>query len=282
MKLSNTISSPDKPCVSLIWHRTAKRASQILAKNNTKLIIKYAFCLLFWVFFLLNHLTAIGINVANKSSVDRVNRTDRIFTKSYSLHLNWIERTNQLFFYPIIVSFSNSESHRRPQTYQKNWKQILSSGVNLCNNLIFSDSLWRYNSINNQIDYLEQLRNDIQQRPVQIPRKENDWDLINKEIDGLNDDQKKLLFEDNKYKEFDSNLQAIIQKELIELVKDKIASSSTGKQLLSDMLNYVKSVKPNIIAESNKDLELFKKFQIAVSVNPDLTYTEFIKSLNKE
>ena len=139
-----------------------------------------------------------------------------------------------------------------------------------------------YNSINNQIDYLEQLRNDIQQRPIQIPRKENDWDLINKEIDGLNDDQKKLLFEDNKYKEFDSNLQAIIQKELIELVKDKIASSSTGKQLLSDMLNYVKSVKPNIIAESNKDLELFKKFQIAVSVNPDLTYTEFIKSLNKE
>ena len=139
-----------------------------------------------------------------------------------------------------------------------------------------------YNSINNQIDYLEQLRNDIQQRPVQIPRKENDWDLINKEIDGLNDDQKKLLFEDNKYKEFDGNLQAIIQKELIELVKDKIASSSTGKQLLSDMLNYVKSVKPNIIAESNKDLELFKKFQIAVSVNPDLTYTEFIKSLNKE
>lgn len=139
-----------------------------------------------------------------------------------------------------------------------------------------------YNSINNQIDYLEQLRNDIQQRPIQIPRKENDWDLINKEIDGLNDDQKKLLFEDNKYKEFDGNLQAIIQKELIELVKDKIASSSTGKQLLSDMLNYVKSVKPNIIAESNKDLELFKKFQIAVSVNPDLTYTEFIKSLNKE
>ena len=139
-----------------------------------------------------------------------------------------------------------------------------------------------YNSINNQIDYLEQLRNDIQQRPVQIPRKENDWDLINKEIDGLNDDQKKLLFEDNKYKEFDGNLQAIIQKELIELVKDKIASSSTGKQLLSDMLNYVKSVKPNIIAESNKDLELFKKFQIAVSINPDLTYTEFIKSLNKE
>lgn len=139
-----------------------------------------------------------------------------------------------------------------------------------------------YNSINNQIDYLEQLRNDIQQRPIQIPRKENDWDLINKEIDGLNDDQKKLLFEDNKYKEFDGNLQAIIQKELIELVKDKIASSSTGKQLLSDMLNYVKSVKPNIIAESNKDLELFKKFQIAVSVNPDLTYAEFIKSLNKE
>lgn len=36
-----------------------------------------------------------------------------------------------------------------------------------------------------------------------------------------------------------------------------------------------------IIAESNKKLELFKKFQIAASANPNLTYKEFCESINK-
>lgn len=139
-----------------------------------------------------------------------------------------------------------------------------------------------YNNLQDQIDYLEQLKSDIDNRTKQLPRKENVWDYIDNEVASLNDDQKKILFEDIKYKEYDMQLQSIIQKELINLVKDKIASSSTGKQLLSDMFNYIKTVKPNIIAEANKDLELFKKFQIAVSVNPNLTYTDFIKSLNKE
>lgn len=139
-----------------------------------------------------------------------------------------------------------------------------------------------YNNLQDQIDYLEQLKSDIDNRTKQLPRKENVWDYIDNEVASLNDDQKKILFEDIKYKEYDMQLQSIIQKELINLVKDKIASSSTGKQLLSDMFNYIKTVKPNIIAEANKDLKLFKKFQIAVSVNPNLTYTDFIKSLNKE
>ena len=139
-----------------------------------------------------------------------------------------------------------------------------------------------YNNLQDQIDYLEQLKSDIDNRTKQLPRKENVWDYIDNEVASLNDDQKKILFNDIKYKEYDAQLQGIIQKELIGLVKDRIASSSTGKQLLSDMFNYIKTVKPNIIAEANKDLELFKKFRIAVSVNPNLTYTEFIKSLNKE
>ena len=43
----------------------------------------------------------------------------------------------------------------------------------------------------------------------------------------------------------------------------------------------VKSSKNAIIAESNKKLELFEKFQIAASANPNLTYKEFYESINK-
>lgn len=45
--------------------------------------------------------------------------------------------------------------------------------------------------------------------------------------------------------------------------------------------NYVKSSKNAIIAESNKKLELFEKFQIAAKANPNLTYKEFCESINK-
>lgn len=140
-----------------------------------------------------------------------------------------------------------------------------------------------YNNIQEQIDYLENLKQDYnnrQQKPV--TRKENNWNKIDNELATLNDEQKKILFSDENYQAFDAKLQVLIQQELLNLVKDKIAVSSTGEELLAKMLDYVRTVKPKVIAESNKDLELFKKFQLAVKVNPNLTYPEFIKSLNKE
>ena len=140
-----------------------------------------------------------------------------------------------------------------------------------------------YNNIQEQIDYLENLKQDYnnrQQKPV--TRKENNWNKIDNELATLNDEQKKILFSDANYQAFDAQLQGLIQQELLNLVKDKIAVSSTGEELLAKMLDYVRTVKPKVIAESNKDLELFKKFQLAVKVNPNLTYPEFIKSLNKE
>lgn len=68
---------------------------------------------------------------------------------------------------------------------------------------------------------------------------------------------------------------------LIWYVKGVIEQSQVGKDLLTQQLNYIKSSKNAIIAESNKKLELFEKFQIAASANPNLTYKEFCESINK-
>ena len=40
--------------------------------------------------------------------------------------------------------------------------------------------------------------------------------------------------------------------------------------------------KDSIIEEANRELELFKKFQIAAQANPKLTYVEFCKTINNE
>lgn len=75
-------------------------------------------------------------------------------------------------------------------------------------------------------------------------------------------------------------LQLMIQEELINSVKDKVAASPRGKELLEKQLNNIKVKKEEIIKEANKNIEVFKRFQEAARLNPNLTYAEFVKSLN--
>lgn len=65
-------------------------------------------------------------------------------------------------------------------------------------------------------------------------------------------------------------------------VKDKVANSPRGKELLEKQLNNIRTKKDSIIEEANRELELFKKFQIAAQANPKLTYVEFCKTINNE
>lgn len=97
----------------------------------------------------------------------------------------------------------------------------------------------------------------------------------------LNEEQRNILFSDTKYIQIDTQLKQLVQEALINSVKGVIEQSQVGKDLLTQQLNYVKSSKNAIIAESNKKLELFEKFQIAASANPNLTYKEFCESINK-
>lgn len=51
------------------------------------------------------------------------------------------------------------------------------------------------------------------------------------------------------------------------------------KDVILDLFDI--TVGSSLIAESNKKLELFEKFQIAAKANPNLTYKEFCESINK-
>lgn len=108
----------------------------------------------------------------------------------------------------------------------------------------------------------------------------NIWDSINNEIASMTNDQKELLAKDETYISIERELQLMIQEELINSVKDKVAVSPRGKELLEKQLNNIKVKKEEIIKEANKNIEVFKRFQEAARVNPNLTYAEFVKSLN--
>lgn len=110
----------------------------------------------------------------------------------------------------------------------------------------------------------------------------NIWDDIDKEVSSLNNDQKLLLFQDQDYANIERNLQLLVQQELLNLVKDKISNSKEGKELLEKQLEIVKTKKEAIIKQSNQEIELFKQFKLAAQTNPNLTYVEFVESLNNK
>lgn len=155
--------------------------------------------------------------------------------------------------------------------------------------------------VNSPVDYVAQLDNQIQQlniaknqiqsqlnNPAQTNQQQfteqkiNLWDEIDKEVSSLNNDQQSILAKDEVYNKLSGELQMLIQEELINSVKDKVANSPRGKELLEKQLNNIRIKKDSIIEEANRELELFKKFQIAAQVNPKLTYVEFCKTINNE
>lgn len=153
---------------------------------------------------------------------------------------------------------------------------------------------------NNPIDYVSQIDNQIQQLNAykahlqnQVPATNNTnqekgntsvnlWDEIDKEVNSLNNDQKAILAEDEVYNNLSAELQIMVQEELVNSVRDKIANSPRGKELLEKQLNNIRTKKDIIVEKANKELEIFKKFQIAAQANPKLTYVEFCKTINNE
>jgi hypothetical protein len=156
--------------------------------------------------------------------------------------------------------------------------------------------------MNTPVDYISQLDAQIQQlnnakaqlqsqltnqnqpiQPQSVVQQVNLWDEIDKEVCSLNNDQQAILAKDDVYNNVSAELQMLIQQELINSVRDKVANSPRGKELLEKQLNNIRAKKDSIVEEANKELELFKKFQIAAQANPKLTYVDFCNNIkNKE
>lgn len=132
-----------------------------------------------------------------------------------------------------------------------------------------------------QIQNMENYRNKLQQLKAlqsQQTAVKLIWDDIDAEIRPMTDEQKKRMFDDAEYMETYVKLNEIVQNELLNLVKAKIENTSEGKELLSQQLKTVKRLKNDIINETNREMEMFKRFKEFSKLNPGVTYEEFIKA----
>lgn len=135
-----------------------------------------------------------------------------------------------------------------------------------------------FKGLDDEINRLNELKQRINQHQQVVQPRTSIWDEIDKEVSALTDSQKSILGQDETYISIDRELQMMIQQELINSVRGKVENSPRGKELLETQLKHIRDKKKQIVDASNKEMELFKKFQIAVQVNPNLTYAEFIKN----
>lgn len=106
------------------------------------------------------------------------------------------------------------------------------------------------------------------------------WNEIDNEVKVLSQEQLQKLFENEDYVRTYSRIQELVNAEILNLVKPRIESTVEGKQLLQEQLNLVKKMKPKIVEDTNREVELFRRFREFSKTNPDVTYEDFLKQMN--
>ena len=120
-----------------------------------------------------------------------------------------------------------------------------------------------------QIKESQQIQNSQPQRLI--------WDEIDSEITAMSSEQKNRLLQDQDYTSIYTELQSMVQSELLNLVKAKIEGSERGKDLLQKQLKIVRKLKTKIIEDTDREMEMFKRFKEYSKEHPNTSYDEFIK-----
>lgn len=143
------------------------------------------------------------------------------------------------------------------------------------------------NSLDEQLQLIEkykqnleaakQLRQQAQLVQQPVPQRMI-WDEIDAEINPMTDEQKTRMLQDEDYVDTYTKIQDMVQSEILNLVKGRIEATPEGKELLQRQLKIVKKLKGKIIQETNREMEMFRKFREFSKTHPEVTYEEFIKA----
>lgn len=143
------------------------------------------------------------------------------------------------------------------------------------------------NSLDEQLQLIEKYKQNLeaakqlrqQAQPVQqsVPQRMI-WDEIDAEIGPMSDEQKTRMLQDEDYVDTYTKIQDMVQAEILSLVKGRIEATPEGKELLQRQLKVVKKLKGKIIQETNREMEMFRKFREFSKTHPEVTYEEFIKA----
>ena len=101
-------------------------------------------------------------------------------------------------------------------------------------------------NINEQINYFTKLKQQYENavnnqfNEVPVNKTESLWTKIDAEVANIDKYTSDALSTDENYKTINTQLQSIVQQELLFLVRDKVEQREDGKQLLEKQLQIIK------------------------------------------
>lgn len=137
-------------------------------------------------------------------------------------------------------------------------------------------------NINEQINYFTKLKQQYESafnnqfNEVPVNKTESLWTKIDAEVANIDKYTSDALSTDENYKSINTQLQNIVQQELLFLVRDKVEQREDGKQLLEKQLQIIKQIKSNVSDKRNKDIDLFNRFKEYSRIHPETTYEQFL------
>lgn len=139
------------------------------------------------------------------------------------------------------------------------------------------------NNIEEQLQLLDRYRQNLEnaknmKQQIQQAPQRLIWDDIDLELQPMSDEQKNILFQNEEYVETYTRIQGLVNTEILNLVKAKIESTQEGNELLRNQLKILRKLKGKIIEDTNREMEIFRRFKEFSKHNPEVTYDEFIKN----
>ena len=139
------------------------------------------------------------------------------------------------------------------------------------------------NNIEEQLQLLDRYRQNLEnaknmKQQIQQAPQRLIWDDIDLELQPMSDEQKNILFQNEEYVETYTRIQGLVNTEILNLVKAKIESTQEGNELLRNQLKILRKLKGKIIEDTNREMEMFRRFKEFSKHNPEMTYDEFIKN----
>ena len=123
---------------------------------------------------------------------------------------------------------------------------------------------------------LKQQYQDIENKSNSTQPINNLWASINNELVNLEPNITKAIIDNQDYQKTNTEINAIVQQELLLLVQDKVASREDGKALLEKQLEIIKSIKAGTTKQQQEDLLMFAKFKEYVKLHPETTWEQFL------
>lgn len=123
---------------------------------------------------------------------------------------------------------------------------------------------------------LEMYKNKLVEKQEQLKPVAPDtlWEDLDREFSSLTDEQKQILLDKDEFKESQHEVDMMTQSVLASILRPYILQSPDARSTVEKQLDTIKTLKKQVVKESNKQNEMFKEYTEKYS---NISWSEYIK-----